>query len=320
MLITLTKWPKLYLQSVSFVLLFLLNACEENDPTDNIDNTGNDEEEKIKIEDVAEGELKAIVNGKTKSAESVSATLSDDNFSLSVIFPDNTLLTVNADTIRETGFDFTPDSMFEFAEFFSDADAENPSIYTTKASESSGGKLEITNINTTDKTLSGTYSITLHSEIPEDDSVVISSAAFNKIPFTIEVEEESSGTFTATVSGDSWSAETITAQVNRQVVFLDIKGTTEEGIDISIFMPDDIEKGVYELSGNGDYVATVYPEGESEGTHYSNSGELEIVSHDKEANTIEAKFHFDATRIGDDRVYEVRDGVFSYEGYYDPNE
>lgn len=74
---------KLYLQPFAFILLFLLIACEENDPTDNIDNTDNNNEKgKIKIEDVAEGELKAIVNGKTKSAESVTASLSTDNFSI----------------------------------------------------------------------------------------------------------------------------------------------------------------------------------------------------------------------------------------------
>lgn len=308
MKLTIKHFPKLNLPFLLSLLLF--TACQDDEPAmDNDDQ----EDVQITVTELDEGELQALVGEEILTAETVSATLSDDYFAFSVVFSDERGLTILTDTLRKASFDFNQNGQANSAVFAENITDENPVSYTSEAAASSGGSIDFTHVDLDERIISGTFELTLHAEHDTDEVVTISSAAFNAIPFTIQ--EESQGAFKATVDGEDWSAEEVTAIVNRQVDVLDVKGTTENGVNISIFMPSDIQPGVYALSGNGDYVATVYPEGEDVGTHFSSTGELTIIEHDQENNIIEATFHFDATRNQDEKVYVVENGEFSYDGY-----
>lgn len=289
------------------LILLIFSACEEEEPV------VNEENESITVDELAEGELAAVVNEEVLVAETVTATVTEEHFALSVVFSTEKGLTIVTDTLLQTSFDIGGGvgNTAVFALGITNADPES---FTADAAPTGGGELVITEINLDALTVSGTFEMLLHEENDPDDAVVISSAAFNNIPFTIQ--EESQGSFAAIVDGEEWVAEAVTAIVNQQVQVLDVKGTNAAGVDISIFMPSDIEPGVYTLSSNGDYVATVYPEGEDIGTHFSSTGELEIIRHDLENYQIEATFHFEATRTQDEKVYVVEEGAFSYDGYY----
>lgn len=287
-----------------FLLLFFAGACSDDENTDI---------KQDQIVTASEGELVAVIDGEKKSTGSVTAVLSDDNFMLTAVFDDNSALTIILDTIRETSYSMTHLSAFSYAQYVKNKDDESAAIFSTQVTESSQGEIEFTDINTTDNKFSGAFTLMLHNPNDKNEAIQISSSAFNSISYT--VVEPSPGSFKATVDGLSWSAETISAKVISQVSILDIAGRTESGIDITINMPADVEPGVYQFSGNGDYVAVVYPAGQDMGTHFSSSGELTIISHDLDSKTIEGSFYFDATRIQDNKQYTITNGTFSYQGY-----
>ncbi|WP_291856129.1 DUF6252 family protein [Marinilabilia sp.] len=125
------------------------------------------------------------------------------------------------------------------------------------------------------------------------------------------------GSFTAQVNGEPWAAESVTALLCEQVNVINIYGETDNGVDISISMSDDVTRGnTYPLTGNGDYSANIYEAGETSSSHFSESGELTILKHDTENNIIEAEFYFKAKSQSSETVYDISEGEVSYSGYY----
>lgn len=288
-------------------MLFFMTGCSEDE-----DPGVEDVVEEVNLQELGAGEAEFIIDGDRKSVTNATASLNADRFMLTLQFSDNSAVNVVLDTLREASFTLNSTGAFGSGVYVTSDGTE----FGTRVNSDSEATITFTEVDATSKTLSGTFSGTLVNPNDESKVVDISSAAFNELPFSAEqAPAETDGTFTATVDGNVWSAETITAKVVSQVDVFEINGHTENDIDITIFMPADTQPGTYTLTGNGDYVGVVYPAGENIGTHFSTSGELTIVSHDQDNNNIEATYHFEATRTGDDKAYSITEGVFSYEGY-----
>ena len=276
-----------------FFSVILLNACE-SDSNESSENNKNSNQKELKVSDIVKGEYLSYFNSQLESAEMVDAELSASDFMLTVNFSGNLKLLLKTDTLKEGTIEVI------MSELKTDSDSY---YYQT-------GTLNISSVNTADKTFSGTFTAIFKNATKAP--VEITSSAFNSIPYVIKDKT----IFTAMVNGNEWSAENVTAVINDQVNVLDIKGTTANDVDIKIYMPAQVFPDTYDLTGNGEYSAVVYPEGSDIGTHFSTSGEMTVVSHDWINYDIEINFHFKATRTGDSKEYDVSNGHIKLEEYH----
>ena len=177
------------------------------------------------------------------------------------------------------------------------------------------GAFTITNIDTVNKTISGTFSFTGYWSNPDDEieSVELTEGVFINVPYTDSDFNPNPGDEDDYIKADIDGAETdftiSLAAISGN--FLTISGqNVAPPKQIQIFTNADIAPGTYDITeegGFGEGVAAMYSEGLV--LYTAVSGELTIISNDGES--IKGTFEFSAYNTEDEsEIIEVTNGEF----------
>lgn len=161
--------------------------------------------------------------------------------------------------------------------------------FSSNGSEAAGGTVVITEVNTDEKWVSGTFE-SLCVRPLDGAEISIQNGTFNKVPYTEELPG-STNFLMAKIDNQDWSAINVTGSTTLGKIF--INATDSEASEtIGLTVPEDVETGSYDLSAFGTYTAQYNPNAQ---TFYSaTSGTLSITEHNTTEKIIKGNFSFEA--------------------------
>lgn len=164
-----------------------------------------------------------------------------------------------------------------------------------------GGQVVLSEIDIKNKTLSGTFTLTL-VEI-KGQTINITDGKFTKIPYESDSDDDFTREMHAKVNGASFSPISVYF-FDAGIGFISLNCALDRE-SISFTLPSDIDLGTYSF----DEFDATYRNG-SDTYSNSQSGTFTIISHDKKAKIIEGNFQFTAVK------YSTTDAVNITEGYF----
>tara|TARA_B100001063_G_scaffold40403_1_gene34205 strand:+ start:1621 stop:3015 length:1395 start_codon:yes stop_codon:yes gene_type:complete len=293
---------------------------------------------------IDEGEFRANVGIGTFSTGLASGVLSDTN-----------LLTITG-TVLETGesiiltlenpgvgtFNITAGLGTQNSGVYIQTNPENP--FVSDGTFGVFGQLNITNFDTQNATVSGTFSFTGVRVVldvdgnpvldsngqPTFETEEITNGIFNKIPYTSE-EQGGGGTpitdeFFAKVDGVNFDAESITTSLNTiaGVSVVKIVAVNELGEIIRIDIPEDTGVGTYAMESlsDGTKLISLFNPATVGENLTSNPGTINITKFNTFTGIIEATFEFTATDPLelDPTVAEITEGSFEVDYISSPGD
>lgn len=218
-------------------------------------------------------------------------------------------ITVN-DTI--TGTYLLNQTTFSVASYADNAASNTFSFSTDQGADTSqgGGSVIITEIDKTNKTISGTFRFNVYRD-QDSSKKVVTEGVFYKLPYSSSLPPAAgTDTLKATIDGAAWSAASIAAQLaGTQLI---IAGSLSDGSKtVSLFLPADILVGTYNLDVTaGIYVALYSPNTTT--VYASDNGTVTITQHDTVNKRISGTFQFHAIDVsGGSSTSQLLNGYFS---------
>jgi len=150
------------------------------------------------------------------------------------------------------------------------------------------GTITISEINDTDKTLSGSFTGSVKRFDPAEKEIIVSGGTFTKIPYNVQSAPDVSS-FSVKVDGLRLSATTITGTIDEtaKVILLSFSNTNK---NITLSMLSTVGRGTYAIGGPGnDYYGTYTADAKY---YTSYSGSLNITTHSIIRKRIEGTFSF----------------------------
>lgn len=196
-----------------------------------------------------------------------------------------------------------------------DPSTDSEYTYNNFDDTESNGTVTITSINTTAKTISGTFNFTgywgdFDANLP---SVAFTNGKFTDIPYTSTTTPGGGGDseeyVKATVAGTAKTFEIIGSAESGDYLTINGQSTADDS-NISVSVKTAIQKGTYAIGTSvfeGDAGAT-YRKGDD--SYRSTSGSLTIISND--GSTIKGTFSFNAS-TSDDKTIAITAGSFNIE-------
>ena len=281
-----------------------------------------------------EGQFQAMIEGKEFIAASTSATLTSDNELVIIGNKPGGEKIVLAITNAATGvFNLTTGGNNENSGIYFDGSI-NVSPYISAGPFGGSGQLNITELNITDKTVTGTFSFTgVRIKVDGDgnpildgdgnpimESIEIKKGAFNSIEYVID-DTGGGGTggdpqnkFFAKVDGVDFVADTLTVTEplvgNVHMIKIEARSSKNELIRIDI--PRALGVGTFQMLkiSDGSKLIASYNANQGGENLTSNPGTITITEFDLEEGVLKATFAFTGKDpLGDDpTVVEVTEG------------
>ena len=189
---------------------------------------------------------------------------------------------------------------------------DNDFAYTTNQGNTSAesfGTLSITSIDAVNKTMSGTFSITVYRQT-DSTQKIITEGVFDKISYTTTPipPANSSDTFKVKVDGVDFPVYSIlgTSVFNKISISASDQAVSKT---VGLSFPDDIAPGVYTFTLFGpDYIGQY-----NVGTSFliASSGTLTILQHNTTTKRISGTFDFPAEEILGTNMAQLTEGYFS---------
>ena len=320
-----------------FLIAFIaiqFSACE-NEPLDGEFPT---EDEVI---DVGEGGFIATVDGASFLDENASGTLSTDNLLiLTGVAASGESIVLTVEEAAVGIFNITAGLGNLNAGVYLDGSL-NP--YISAAAFGGSGILEITELDTDNLTVTGTFSFTGarialdadgnpildSSGNPVQELIEITSGAFNKVVYVLDnngggtpIENE----FFAVVDGVDFIAEGVTTTVNNiaGIPVVKIVAVNAEGAIMRIDIPEDLGLGTFAMESlsDGTKLISLYNPNTGGENLTSNPGTITITKFNTTTGIIEATFSFTATDpIGvDPTIAAVTQGAFAIDYIITPGQ
>ena len=174
-----------------------------------------------------------------------------------------------------------------------------PIIYFSKASPMTGGQIQITEINTVDSLIAGTFQLNL-METSENESVLVTDGVFEDLKY-ITAPPSQNGEMFANLDSIPWVAASINGTINTFSDKLIIEATDATGFQaIEIHLPETVTPGVYSL-GNpsfATYGAAYSPGGFNSIRLISETGTVKINVHNPNTKQISGTCSFKAVDSG----------------------
>jgi hypothetical protein len=183
--------------------------------------------------------------------------------------------------------------------------------YTTNGgnnADESGGTLSILSIDTSNKKISGTFSMKVYRQI-DAKQIIITKGSFTNIPYVSEAfpASKAGDTMTVKVDGTPFAGYSITGtalygQVN---VSVSNKAVTEV---VGLSLPSGVTAGTYTFSTFGDYIAQYNT---SSAYLLGDSGSVTILEHNTTTKRIRGNFSFHAKEMLGTKTAQLTEGYFS---------
>lgn len=285
--------------------------------------------------DADEGQFRAQIEGQEFIAATATAILNSDN-ELIIIGekPGGKNITLGVKDAAVGTFSLSTGSTNENAGVYIDG-ATNSFPYTTAEAFGGSGQLKITELDTAEQTVTGTFNFTgVRMKVDNDgnpildgngvpvmEEVEITSGAFNYIPYELDGTGGGSGNsndeFFAKVDGVDFIADSISVTEpvvgDRHMVKVEAKSSNGELLRIDV--PRSLGEGTFEMEriSDGTKLIAVYNAGDGAENLSSNPGSISINEFDLERGVLKAIFNFTGTdplnQLPD--VVEVTEGSFT---------
>ena len=275
------------------LIAFVMIGCSKDDDGNNDDNNNNPP---------ASG-LTAKIDGTAWTSSMNIVTIKDGMTSIVGSSAKSTTLTINI-VSESTGTYQLDDSSVHSAMLVDDS-----GTYTSGGDSLAGGEVIISDINTTDSTITGTYHFDLYA-LFSGGKKSVTEGTFTNLKFSGDNGggNNGDGTMQMDVDGTTWIPETVTSASALGLITLAgvDDGTSHQ---IIFLLPDTISTGTYEWADLG-IIALTYVN-EDDIPLYPNSGSLHITSHNTTTNLFEGTFDFEATDMVNSTSVSVTNGAFS---------
>ncbi len=247
-------------------------------------------EDDVKI--AAAGQMIATVENQAWSSSSAVALIYDGNITISGESADGsqTVLFVSSSAIGTFAVSGAMGSAPENIVSFTPKDADvltNPTYSSTYSEEAAIGEIIITEIDETNKTISGTFHCKVSRFLPEEKEIEMKSGSFTKIPYTEDGGSTADNTFSVKINGSAFVPTTIGGVSGFGTITLNF-ATGNKAISISV--PDDTNTGSFDFETFGGSYSAVYTDNTT--VYESVSGSITINVHDKTNDRIEGTFSF----------------------------
>ena len=262
------------------------------------------------------GNLKATVGGVSWAADRAEVAYRiAGQISISGLSSAGRLLTM---TLTDSGVHrYTLNSTTLNAAAWVDSTLADRNAFTSNQSDDlsiAGGEVNITSINESAKTISGTFTYNLYRML-DDKKLTVTSGSFTNLPYLTELPATpASDTIRLKVDGASFVPDINYGLSVDMLQQLNISGTTTTGSrSIGISMPQDILAGSYQFEGLGGVAIGVYnPDLDGTNARYSESGTLVILEHNLTTKRLRGTFVFHGANLLDNtKSSEITDGYFS---------
>lgn len=203
---------------------------------------------------------------------------------------------------------FTPENSSTSNPIFSSMQKNDPAV---------GGTISISEIDTENQLVSGTFEVTLSrykdNTGTEDSLLIINQGSFNKIPYGNNGNGNTDNTAAALVDNQVFEIGQVSGISQNGQLILAFNSATSTSDGISLMMPAEIKPGQYEFGSLGSSYFAIYYRGTT--TQFpSESGQLVISKHDTSKRHIEGTFHFQAAPLpgsGGTGSHLITEGEFS---------
>lgn len=187
---------------------------------------------------------------------------------------------------------------------------DNEGDFASFANYVDTAELVISDINTSNHTISGTFKFTgvrFTSSGTAVETKVFTNGSFS-LSYAADVVAPTGNTFFAKLNGATYTATNITGfAMSNKISVIGRRGSVE---NISLSLPSNITPGTYELSSFGDYVGLYILNSTPEGSYGTDEGTVTIQSHNTSTKRIKGTFSFTADSFFSPNVYEITDGSF----------
>ena len=186
----------------------------------------------------------------------------------------------------------------------------NGGVYPTE----SGGEVNITSINTTNKTISGTFSFKLFRPIDGGKKTVTEGSFTNVTYMTTLPPAATTDTFRVKIDGTSWVPQTIMgSNVAGQLIITASNSTATK--TVGFVLPQDITPGTYTLDFWGlTHIGQYNPDNDPMHSKASMGGSssITVLEHNKTTKRIRANFAFKAEELlNANNFANLTEGYFS---------
>lgn len=282
--------------------------------------------------DAEEGQFIAKIEGQEFVAATATAILNADN-ELVIMGekPGGESITLGVTDAAVGSFNLATNAINENAGAYFDA-SSNVVPYITAEAFGGLGQLKITELDTTEQTVSGTFSFRgVRIKVGEDgnpildgsgnpvmEEIEITSGAFTAIPYQLDDTGGGTGNpndeFFAKVDGVDFIADSIsvTEPVNGEIHMIKIVAKSNTGELLRIDVPRSLGVGTFNMEriSDGTKLIGVYNAGDGAENLTSNPGTINITEFDLEVGILKATFNF----TGTDPLNQLPDVVEITEG------
>ena len=263
----------------------------------------------------ASGNFKAKLDGVSWSANNVAGASRFSGFiSIAGLSADHKLVAI---TLTDSGVHkYTlSDASLNIAAFIDSTEANKNAYITNDGAypSQSGGEVNITAINTTNKTISGTFAFKVFRH-EDSRTKIISEGSFTDLPYQTSLPAgAASDTLRVKLDGASWTPHTIMGvKVGSQIA---VTATNDVGTkSVGLVFPSDIAPGTYELNLFGAaYIGQYNPDADPAHSKASiEDGTLTILEHNTATKRIRGSFSFKAQELlKPENFVMVSEGYFS---------
>lgn len=260
--------------------------------------------------------MRAQINGEKWTADNgAGAARIQGLINITGLSSDKKFLTI---TLTDSGVHryILSDATFNVAAMIDSTDGNyfaytsNQGAYPSQA----GGEVNITAIDETAKTISGTFSFALFREMDGAQKTVTEGSFTNLKYITSLPPASATDTFQVKIDGIPWSPASITATqlpVLDQIVVNATNETAEKSIGLNF--PSNIAPGSYDLDfWGGTYVGAYNPDADPIHSKVAVSGKLIILEHNTVSRRIRGNFNFRGEELSAPQNFAaITEGYFS---------
>lgn len=222
------------------------------------------------------------ISGRTNAGETITITLSGDDVGT---------YTLSQNSLHAGAY----------------TEAVGTNALTSNGSPMGGGTVIISEINTTEKWISGTFDFDV-IRATDNETRAITDGKFTKVPYTTDPPSGGSSNLSVMIDGSEWVATSTTAVAafgNITVTSL----SNNDNYNVGITVPADATTGTYDFNFGGPYIGQLNV-GQSVFMS-AESGSITITEHNTSTRTLTGTFNFIARDFNTNDSNTLTNGSFS---------
>lgn len=180
---------------------------------------------------------------------------------------------------------------------YSDTASGSTVAFTSNALITTGGTVDITAIDTTNKKISGTFQFTAYRAIDSAQRTITLGSFTNLSYATTTPPASNTDTFTVKIDGTTFTPFSIFGTHVTLLNQISISGTDQAGAkSVGVYVPDTVTPGTYPITTLG---GTYFGQYNKDASTFlvSDSGTVTILEHNTTTKRIRGNFNFHATEF-----------------------